>query len=234
MKKIIKNLILFCILAMCQNAFCYTLSGDELHKIIYNKINTETKECLGDIEYKVNIYGALNDITTSDSNAPRIEISPLGEYNPIQYRRVTVKDSKGSIVKTFPINIKTSIYMDVVVALDTIQYGKSVDSSNTAKEKKEVSRYFNKVVTLLPDNAIASRGISKGSVIQSDYIKQKAIIGKNQNVDIVFQGKSVQIALKGRALKEGAKGEVIPVRSDKYNKTYSAIVETNSKVMVRI
>ena len=224
-----------CLIALLtQSAFCYTLSSDELHKIIYNKINTETKEQLGDIEYKINIQGIISDVITNDLKAPTVEISPISEFNPIQYRRVTIKDLKGNIVKTVPINVKTSIYMDVIVAFDTIPYGKSVDSSNTTKEKREVSRYFNKVLTYLPDNSIAARGITKGSILQYTSVKQKAIIEKNQNVDIVFQGRGVQITLKGKTLKEGAKGEVIPVRSDKYNKTYSATVESNSKVTVRI
>lgn len=219
---------------LTQSAFCYNLSSDELNKIIFNRINKETKEYLGNIEYKINIQGALSDVITNDTNMPKVEITPLSEFGPITYRRVSVKDSKGNTVKTFALNIRTLIYMNTIVALDTIPYGRNVDSTNTTIEKREVSRFFDKVLTNLPNNSIASRGISKGSVIQNSYIKQKAIIEKNQNVDIVFQGKGVQIALKGKALKEGARGEIIPVRSDKYNKTYSATVETNSKVTVRI
>ena len=234
-RRVLIALLPLCLIALLsQSAFCYTLTSNELHKIIYNKINAETKDMLGDIEYKINIHGGFNDVTTNDSKAPIVEISRASEFNPVSYRRVTVKDSEGNAVKTFSFNVRTLIYMDAYVALEPIVYGKSVNGSNTAKEKKEVSKYFYKVLTYLPDNSVASRGIAKGSVIQYDYVKQKPIIEKNQNVDIVFEGKGVQIILKGKTLKEGAKGQVIPVRSDKYNKTYSATVETNSKVTVRI
>ena len=54
------------------------------------------------------------------------------------------------------------------------------------------------------------------------------------NVDIVFEGNGVQITLRGKALTEGAIGDIIPVRSEKYNKTYSAKIDSNSKVTVRI
>ena len=40
--------------------------------------------------------------------------------------------------------------------------------------------------------------------------------------------------MQGYALKDGAIGEVIPVKSDRYNKTYSAMVNSTNEVIVRI
>ena len=122
----------------------------------------------------------------------------------------------------------------MLVALDNIEFGKNIDKTNTKLEKKEVSKIYDKVLTQIPENSISSRNIYKNSIIQKNSIKQKAIISKNQNVDIVFQGRGIQVALKGKALNEGALGDVILVRSEKYNKTYSGIINSNSKVTVRI
>ena len=46
--------------------------------------------------------------------------------------------------------------------------------------------------------------------------------------------RDIMIKLQGRALKDGAIGEKILVRSDKYNKIYSAIVNSANEVTVRI
>ncbi len=219
---------------LIQSAFCYTLKADELNKIIFNKINSQTKKELGQTEYKINIQGPIYDVSTKEENAPKVEISPLNNFNPVSYRRVTIKDSKGNLVKTIPINIHILIYENVLMATDTITYGKNIDASNTKLEKKEISRYFDKVVTNLPNDAVASKNIVKGSMIQKSFIKNKAIIEKNQDVDIVFQGRGVQIIIRGRALNEGAIGDRIMVRSDKYNKVYSAKIDSNSRVTVRI
>ena len=230
----IKILIMFLVLIISQNAFCYTLKSDDLNKMIFNKINSETKKELGDMEYKIIINSPVADIITNDLEAPKFEISPYEGFAPVSYRRVTVKDSKGNIVKTLPVNVRISVYQEVLTAIEPITLNKRIDASNTRIEKKEVSRYLYNVLTYLPQDYVASKGIAKGNVIQINSVKRKAIIEKNQNVDIVFQGKGVQITLKGKALKEGAKGETILVRSDKYNKTYSAIVDSQSKVTVRI
>ena len=234
MGKLIKNLIVCLTLIICQSAFCYTLSGSELNKTVYNKINSETKKQLGDIEYKINIHGTFSDVITNDLSSPNVELSKLNNFAPVSYRRVTVKDSKGNIVKTFPLNIQIQIYKEVLVALENIPYGKSVDNSNTKLERKEISKIYDNILTYLPDDSISSKNIVKGSAIQKNALKKKAIIVKNQNVDIEFIGNGIQITLRGKALNEGAMGDLINVRSEKYNKIYSARVDSNSKVTVRI
>ena len=229
-----QHAILILILTACQNAFCYNLSSDELNKIVLNKINSEAKKQLKNSEYKIKIQGSIPDITTNETNMPSIELSSISDFNPVSYRRITIKDSKGNLIKTVPINVQILVYQNVLIAKENIGYGKNLDSTNTTIEKKEISKYYDKVITQIPKDCRASRNIVKNSIIQKNFVKPKAIIEKNQNVDIVFQGKGVQITLRGKALNEGAMGDTIMVRSEKYNKTYSAHVDSNSKVTVRI
>ena len=66
-------------------------------------------------------------------------------------------------------------------------------------------------------------------------VKEKSVVVKNSMVDVVFlSDRGLKIKLQGKALKEGAIGEAIPVRTNTYNKTYNAIVHSSSEVIVRI
>ena len=66
-------------------------------------------------------------------------------------------------------------------------------------------------------------------------IKQKALVLKDSCVDIIFlSSKGLKITLQGKALKEGAMGDTILVRSNKYNKIYNATVSSSNEVTVRI
>ncbi|MBQ8475774.1 flagellar basal body P-ring formation protein FlgA [bacterium] len=244
-KRILSALVPLCLSALlplclgavllCPGAMCYTLTNTELNKIIYNKINSDTKKELGNVEYKLNIQGVINqDIITDDTTAPKVEITGANSFSPVSFKRVTIKNSKGAIVKSFPLTIQTLIYQNVLTASDTIPYNGEITLKNTVIEKKEVSKYYNKVLLELPENAVSSKNIVKNSIILKSSVKQKALVEKNQDVDIVFEGRGIQVTLRGRALKEGALGDNILVRSDKYNKTYNAIVNSNSKVTVRI
>lgn len=238
MKKAIKNLILLLfVFAFCQSAFCYTLTPAELTKIINSEAQKHTKKLLGNMEYKLKISGIIQtDISTNEANKPKVELSGQNQtFSPISYTRVTIKDSKGNIVKSFPVNIQTLVYKDVLVAKDNIKFGEEINETNAKLEHVEISKYFNKTFDNFEDNLIASRNFVKGGLILKNYTKQKALITKNSDIDIVFiSKKGIKIALRGKALKEGALGETIPVRSDKYNKMYNAKVESSSKVSVRI
>jgi len=57
---------------------------------------------------------------------------------------------------------------------------------------------------------------------------------KNSSIDIIFESKNMNIKLRGKALNDGAKGDRILVKSDKYNKTYNAIIKSENEVIVRI
>ena len=151
------------------------------------------------------------------------------------YKRVVIKDSRNNIIKAFPINVQTLIYKDVLVASSIIPYNSEISPKNTTLERREISRYLGKT---LSDNSkvyVSTRNYPKGSIILSDAIKQKALILKDSCVDIIFlSNNGLKITLQGKALKEGAMGDTILVRSNKYNKIYNATVSSSNEVTVRI
>ena len=240
MKKLTKNLITFLTLAcFSQCAFSYTLSNEELNKIIYSKVQKETSQKLLNIssDFKINITGIpFSDIKTNENIIPKVEIKAQDvEFKPNSFNRVVVKDSKNNILKAFSINVQTLVYKNVLVANDLIAYNSEINLENTKLARKEVSKNLSKIMTELPKGAVSNKNFQKESLILSDCIKQKASIEKNSIVDIVFQSeKGLRIKMQGYALKAGSIGEIITVRSDKYNKIYNAKVSSSSEVVVRI
>ena len=80
----------------------------------------------------------------------------------------------------------------------------------------------------------SARNFQKGAIITNNYLKAKSAVIKNSIVEIVFISNSLKITLQGKALKDGAIGDIIPVRSDKYNKIYTGKINSENEVMVRI
>ncbi|MBQ4647059.1 MAG: flagellar basal body P-ring formation protein FlgA [Candidatus Gastranaerophilales bacterium] len=239
MKKQIKNLILFLILAFSSNAsFCYTLTHSELKEDILSKITPEIKAQLAEYsnDFKINILGISNQsIITNETTKPKIEIiSQNNNFSQNSYKRILVKNSNGTIIKAFPINVQTQVYAPVLVASETIAYNQTINQTNTKLEKREISKYLGKTYSNQVSNLISTRNYPKGSVILETYAKQKAVMLKNSSIDIVFESKNMNIKLRGKALKDGAIGERILVKSDKYNKTYNGIIKSENEVIVRI
>lgn len=240
MKRMIKNLILFLTLVLTmQGAFCYCLTYDNLNSLIKSKALAETKKLLplNDVEIKVNIQGIPREnIITKDNSIPKVElINQESTFSPNSYIRVVIKDGNNNIVKILNINVQTLVYKNVLIANEQIPFNGEINNKNTILAKKEISKFLGNTYDSYILNSVAKRNFPKGSVILSNGVKEKSVIVKNSMVDIVFlSDKGLKIKLQGKALKEGAIGEAIPVRSNTYNKTYNAIVHSSSEVIVRI
>jgi len=231
MKKMFKNLIIIFFLLICQKAFCNVLTSNDLNKIIIDEITP----LINYSDYKIKINGIPNNSVSSNNNL-KVEILPKNqEFSPLMYKRIIIKDSNNNLVKSFPVNIQTLIYQDVLVASDVISYGDIINYSNTTIERKEISKFLNKTISEIEPNTVSNRNYQKGNIILKNSIKQKAIISKNSDIDIVFlSSKGLKIKVRGKALKDGAIGDMILVRSDNYNKTYNAEIIAPYQVIVRI
>ena len=236
----IKNLIIFLtVLVTTNSAHCYVLNYNELYQNIYNQIYNQTKKEV--VKYSNDFSIKLNGIPqektiTNDLTAPKIEIiSQETNFSANSYKRVYIKDSKNNTIKSFPLNVQTKIYKEVLIAQETIPFGKEINQNNTRLARCEISKNLSNILQEIPQGYIAKRNFQKGNLILSDSIKSQAVILKNSIVNINFISSSgLEIKVQGHALKDGAIGETILVKSDKYNKTYNAIVKSASQVSVRI
>jgi len=239
MRRGIKSLIiLFVLLITVQSGFCYVLSKDEIQRYILSKVNNQYKTLLApySTDYKITIQGIPDEkIITAENTMPKIELKAQNQdFEPNSYRRVIIKNSKGQILKCFAINVQTKVYGNVLTAAKTIGFNQEINAENTKITRSEITRHLKNTLKTLPDNCVAGRNYTQGSIIPADSIKEKALISKNSSVDIKFLSKTLEIRTRGKALKDGALGETILVKSDKYNKTYSAVVNSSSEVIVRI
>ena len=239
MKKQIKNLILFLILAFGSNAsFCYTLTSAELKADILSKITPDIKAQVTpySTDFKISITGlSQNSIITNENTKPKIEvISQNSNFSTNQYKRILVKNSLGTTIKAFPINVQVQVFAPVLVASEIIPFNQSINETNTKLEKREISKYLGKTYFQVVSGIESTRNYPKGSIILSQHTKQKALVLKNSSIDIIFESKNMNIKLRGLALNDGAMGDRILVKSEKYNKTYNGIIKSENEVVVRI
>ena len=126
MIKQVKNLILFLIFANLQGAFSYTLTPSELKNELNAKIQKELSQTLKNYstDFNFNITGIPNlNIITNENVKPVIQIENQNlNFNPNSYKRILIKTSNGNLVKSFPINVQTRVYKEVLVASETIPF----------------------------------------------------------------------------------------------------------------
>lgn len=240
MVKTFKNLIfvISILILTCQNAFCYTLTSNELNKIITSKLQQEAVKKLNlnqqEAEIKIQVSNIPFNSIEIQNSKPKIEITQISTLQPNTFRRITIKNQNNAVIKIFNVNVQTSIYKNVLVAIDDISFNQEINRQNARIEKAEILKFHNRVLNNFENNLIAKRNYKKGNVIIADYAKAKAQVTKNSIVDIVFLSRGIKIRLQGKALKDGNIGDTILVRSDKYNKTYNAKINSSNEVVVRI
>ncbi len=240
MTKHIKNLIfLFLTLFFTmQSGFCYVLTSGELNQILTTKFQQEVQRKLNlkqnDAEIKISVSNIPFNSLQIQTSKPKIEIMQISILQPNTYRRVTIKNQDNTVVKIFNVNVQTSVMREVLVASENIPFNKEITPKNTNLQKVDILKNYDKVLLNYENNLIAKRNYQKGNIILAEYIKPKAEITKNSIVDIVFLSKGIKIKLQGRALKDGNIGDMILVRSDKYNKIYTAKVNSSNEVVVKI
>lgn len=222
-----------------QSAFCYVLTQGELNSIITSKIESAIKNQVKkyDVEIKTKISGLpTTGLTTQENVMPKIEFSNVpANFQPNLYTRVTIKNSKNAIIASYSISAQTKLYKDILVANQQITYNQTLNQANTRLEKREVTNILGNTISSLDDKKISTRTFMKDNAILASGVKSKATVLKDSNIDIIFLSqKGLRIKLQGKALKDGAIGDVILVRSSKYNKTYSATVNSENEVTVRI
>ena len=239
--KLIKILSVFVFIAgvnLITPAYSAVLDNAKLNNIIYQKVYNEISPVVTNYsnDFKINITGIPKEnYSTNDNFIPKVEIiSQDNKFQAHMFKRVVIKDSKNSVIKAFPINIQTKVYKNVLVAKENIAYGKEIAQNDVMLQRKEVSGNMDKVITEYKAGMVSARNFQKGSIITKNYLKEKSAVNKNSIVEIIFISKSLRITLQGKALKDGAIGDRIPVRSDKYNKIYTGRVNSENEVIVRI
>ncbi len=240
MKRNIKNLILLLFLLFSVNsALCYTLTSDELENIVKSEVENQIKSDILNYstDYKIDVYNIpKTPVVTAESSLPKVEvIAQDNSFKINSYKRVIIKNSKDNIIKSFPINVKVAIFKEVLCAKEQIPFNSEINQENSYMLKKDISKYLDRTIDTPLNSMISSKIYQKDEIILKTQTKQKAVMVKNSTIDIIFlSSKGLKITLEGKALNDGAIGDVILVRSNKYNKTYSATINSAKQATVRI
>ncbi len=91
--------------------------------------------------------------------------------------------------------------------------------------------FYSKPLVSIPDNLIASKIISKNSVINVSNTKKKPLILKGENVSVIFKDKNIEIYSKGEALNDAEINSSVKVKIN--TKIYKGVVNKNGEVIVK-
>ena len=134
------------------------------------------------------------------------------------------------------IPVKISQYANVLVAKKTIYRGTALSKEDLIFSEQQLERltrgYF-----LASDNIrhmLAKRTIAANTILTPGHLKLPFLVKKGQNVAIHAQVSGIEIKMLGKAMMNGARGDLIKVRNTSSEKVLHVIVKARGKVEVQM
>ncbi len=187
---------------------------DSLEAAVRSFIEARIPDLNGEIDVALNRrIDLLREVAQSGAGQPSFEVH---ERDPIRLGLVGLEVDVyqgGQRVKTLPVVAQVELLRPVLVARRPINRGQTVSQRDLRVEKR---RFDSLDGVGLSDMELAigyeaTRFIPEGDMLTARALKEQPLIRRGETVKILIGGGGVQITTLGKAQKEGALGDVIPV-----------------------
>ncbi len=187
---------------------------DSLEAAVQLFIQARMPDLDGEIDVALNRrIDLLREVAESGAGRPSFQVH---ERDPIRLGLVGLEVDiyqGGQRVKTLPVVAQVELLRPVLVARRPINRGQTVSQRDLRVEK----RRFDSLEGIglsemeLAVGYEATRFIPEGDMLSVRALKEPPLIRRGATVKILISGGGVQITALGKAQKEGALGDVIPV-----------------------
>lgn len=236
MKKILGTILTIILFAASVSAS--TISADTLKKDILQLIVKDYQsKTSADLDIKITML-PFQSLNLPDGEITYVLINNNDEINLVSrdIKRVNILID-GKLQRTLSVPIEIKAYDEVLVAADLISREQPINPSKVRFKKINIADKSNFVVTkeMMNKEMVAKKEFRDGEFIDKRFIKVKPDVTKNTEVRIILNSDSgLQISLDGIAKMDGTIGEYITVENKMYNKTYTAKVIGENRVLVKI
>ncbi len=167
--------------------------------------------------------------------APGAEISQL-EYRPDNdwFSATFVAPSKENPIQRINVNGKIERLVEIPVLRESVRKGTIIGKYDI--EYKEVPKRLIQDETILKaenlEGMTPRRVILSGEPVRTSEIEAPRMISRGENITMVFNSGALTLTAKGKALQDGAKGDVIQVVNAASKRTIDATVSGSGEVVV--
>lgn len=125
-------------------------------------------------------------------------------------------------------------YENIVITSNSIARGIEISADDISLEKREISTLRTGYLTDLKQ-AIGKklkRALQKGSALRHQFLKTALMVKKGHVVTIIAKNSRLTIRMKGKALSNGSKGELIYVKNSKSGRVVQGKVIADNLVQI--
>ena len=128
--------------------------------------------------------------------------------------------------------IKINAKLPVFIATTIIKQNSPIlENINVIKKEINFKRFYSKPLDKIKKDLIASKIISKNSIITTLNTKKAPLVLRGENVNVTIKSKNITITTTAKALKDGNIGDIINIEINR--KIYKAIVINKNQVELK-
>lgn len=194
-----------------------------IHHQIPSQTGIKTMVSIGYIDPRLRLQLCDQNLIPSETN-PNTRAS----------QRIVKIACPGSKPWSIFVPVKVSQRAKVLVAKKIIHRGTRISAEDLLFSEQNLARltrgYF--LSTHDINTMLAKRTITAKTIITPSHLKLPFLIKKGQNVTIFAEVSGIEIKMQGKAMMNGAKGDLIKVKNSSSEKVLQVIVKAAGKVEV--
>jgi len=183
-------------------------------------------------------------IVTIQNIDQRLKLKKCGSGIEFQLTANQIKTGKNTLKVSCPsttpwrifISAQVKLFTSVIVANQPLTKGHQIKSSDLMLQRTDIthlrSGYFSNKQEAI--NYIVRRRLNRGDIISSNHLKKPILIRRGDTVSIIAKSEGFQINMKGVALNNASKGELIRVKNSKSKKIIQGIAVNSQTVRVKL
>lgn len=128
------------------------------------------------------------------------------------------------------------IYAEVIAATHTLTRGTNISPTDIAPIRAELSalRYGYFISSDKVIGKVVKRTIKAGEAFSPHRIKEPLLVRRGEEITIEAVSGALKVRVKGKALQDAVKGELIPVRNNRSKRIIQAVAVDSGTVSVRM
>lgn len=141
----------------------------------------------------------------------------------------------GAVEPEAMLMLRASLWRDAWFTTEPLPVGAALELPRIERRRIDAFRTKDAIPSATPaSNLIAARAIPAGALLTWRDVGPRPLVRKGEIVEVSASEGMLHITMKGIALQNGAKGDVVPVRNPDSLKTIPALVVAESRVQVRL
>lgn len=138
----------------------------------------------------------------------------------------------GVVMSNYRIPIQVALFKKIWIVDRNVERGSGVGQPATRGVVRDI--YAERVMPIGADQKLdhyeASRSLSKGRVLSWDDLEERPQVRKNAIVDVEFNKGPLEIKMRGRAMDDGMKGDLVTIRNLNTSREFIALVRGENRV----